>query len=128
MSQGVTTRWFAEPCFAHGRLHCILQILFMRVMASFDSRAWINGAPSGWKNILPRPFTGSAWKFSLQRLGQMDAAKSVRQILLMLPFHLFKMSPQRWRQAHWQHRLAFRPSFRLAHGDVQVLKIDIFNA
>ena len=85
MSQGVTTRWFAEPCFAHGRLHCILQILFMRVMASFDSRAWINGAPFGWKNILPRPFTGSAWKFSLQRLGQMDAAKSVRQILLMPP-------------------------------------------
>src|SRR6266550_5326304 len=56
VTKRMTARRLTDARFSHGVLHCVLQILFVHMMASLSSGARINGSPFSGKNVLPCPF------------------------------------------------------------------------
>src|SRR5437016_2080382 len=92
---------------------CRLQNSFRNVMPLLPARSRMNGNARRRKNVLPSPFARSIGRLAAQRERQMDAAKAIGEVLLVLRFGPHKVSLQRFGQIQWQHGYAiFAPPLR----------------
>ena len=72
---------FGDPGQAGRGAYRFLQTAFIQVMAALDARAGVRRAAFGGKHLLPAPLTVGIGIFALQRVREIHAAPTSREIL-----------------------------------------------
>ncbi|MCC9627413.1 hypothetical protein LOC68_03305 [Blastopirellula sp. JC732] len=76
------------------------------MMTPPNTTARINAQSSGGKNVLPAKIEGRLWRFTLNGMGQFDAAEACGKIVLMgMPGYL-DLAPEIGLRSFWKHRAA----------------------
>ena len=128
--EGVTecmgSNWFCNACFFGCPANCFLHARFIQVMPPDDTTPWVAGHLARREHILPTPFVFGPWIFSPQRARHLHAAKSMRQIFLVLRLDLCQMKPQRFFYSFRQNSDPVSVALGFVKGDRVQLKINIF--
>jgi hypothetical protein len=84
----MTARSLGNLCFPYTRFHGALQHQLTHMMPPLNAHARVERTADGGKYVLPRPFPIGFRVFSLQGVRQVDAPKSLRQVLVMKLFDI----------------------------------------
>ena len=98
------------------------------MVAAGDAAAWIRGQAIGGKGILPGQLFFSMGVFARQGKGQLHRAKAISQIAGMLLLHKSNLSLQWFDQADRQYGQAVFFALALAHRDLGLFEVNIFDA
>jgi hypothetical protein len=92
--------------------------------------ARVGRQPLGWKHTrsVPAPFGGSIGVFALQRIKQIHRAMPFVQVSLVQLLDALEMFLERRDEAIGQHRHAVLFALAVAHDDLMLGKIHVFDA
>jgi hypothetical protein len=83
VSKGMGADLFRQTGTASRDLDGLVDDAGVHVMATGDTGTRVDGNIPGGKDVLPTPFLGGLWGLPGERIGQVDVAMPLSQILLM---------------------------------------------
>lgn len=107
--------------------HCSLKTTFIQVMATESPAAGIGGRLLGGEDIRPAPFPFGIGELACQGIGQVNRAIALPQVFLVYSLHLLEVVLQRGDQDGGQHRAAVFLAFAVAHGDLAIGDVQVFD-
>lgn len=141
--KGVATDGLGDSGEPGGGANGFLQAAFVGVVAvelglilrlSCTAGRWgccgagVGGEVFGGENILPGPFAGGVGVFLGKRIGQVDGAVSVFEVLLVDLLDAGEVFAQGWEEAIGEHGEAVFFAFAFANDDAALFEIQVFDA
>jgi len=105
-----------------------LEIGFIQMVTLLNTADGINGECRGWEDILPGKFTAGIGVFSFESIGEVDRAIALREINIMLCFHLLEMKAQWLHEQVGKHGNTIIFAFSIADNDLSIGKVQVFYA
>ena len=127
MPECVAAGGLGNPGGANGVFHGVLQVLLRHMVPALFAAARIDRKLISRKSILPDPFACGIWIFAVKSRGQEDPAAPAGEIL---PVHFLdsrEMDLERPDESLREEGDAFPHSLGLAHRNLAVAKIDVFD-
>jgi hypothetical protein len=118
---------FTIAAASTGSFQRALQYSFGNMVSLFPAGARIDRNTRRRKNILPRPLARRVRRFPGEGEREVDTAKPIFEILVVLCFDSHQMPTQRFTQIQRKHGDAVFSAFRVAHGNLCKRKIDVFH-
>jgi len=96
-------------------------------MPTFCAAARVNRAPAGGKDILPTLLTAGTGVLPCKHKRQIHLAKTFCQVLFVQDLDLFHMLSEWLGDGLWKHGDTILLPLAVAHQDLAVSKVDIFD-
>lgn len=126
--QGVHGRRFGQACLQDGCPKGPLDLALAQMIAPDPAALGIYGSFRRREDVLPSPFALRSRIFGRERIGQMDPPVALFEVLPMKLAHPSEVVPQGRRKGGRQHGGPVFSSFPIAHGDLVLAEVDVFDA
>jgi len=97
-------------------------------MAAHGAGTGVSGASGGGKDVLPAPFSVGVGVVLFKIVGKVDGAVTLVQVAPVEFFNVLQVFLERSDEAVWKHGEVVYFAFGVAHGDLAVVKVNVYDA
>jgi hypothetical protein len=126
--KGMAAGAFGKPCRTPCSAHSLLQAILTGVMAADDSRPRVFRQTVGWKDVWPDPEPAGLRILACQRQRSGDRGYPLRDILRLSSLDVREMCLERADQAFGQRGAPLLQAFAIAHDDLTLGNVQVFDA